>query len=377
MKCDFLIVGAGLAGSILAERIATQMNRSVIIVDRRFHIGGNCYDYRSEDGVLIHKYGPHIFHTSNYKQFEYISSFTDWHLYYHTVLGSIDGKLVPIPFNFNSLYELFPQKFAQRLEKKLISKYGFGVKIPILKLKEERDEEIHFLADYVYRNVFLNYTLKQWGLSPEELDPTVTSRIPVFLSRDNRYFQDTYQGIPRDGYTKIFERMLNHPNIKVFLNTDYADVKDEIKHNYLIYTGAIDEFFDYKFGELPYRSLRFSLQKFDMPQYQPVAQVNYPNNQDYTRITEFKHFLPYKTPSTIVAFEYPEQFQRNKNERFYPIPRSENRAFYEKYLELTNELASNTLFVGRLAEYRYYNMNEVVGIALMMFENKIRNLKLK
>lgn len=375
MKCDVLIVGAGLAGSILAERIASQLDRRVIIIDKRFHIGGNCYDFRQDDGVLIHKYGPHIFHTSNLKQFEYISRFTEWNKYFHTVLGFVDGKLVPVPFNFNSLYALFPLKFAQKLEEKLISKFGFGIKIPILKMKEDPDDDIRFLADYVYRNVFLNYTTKQWGLTPEELDPTVTSRIPVFLSRDDRYFQDTYQGIPKEGYTKIFERMLNHPNIKVLLNTDFAEVKDEIKYKYLIYTGAIDEFFDYKFGELPYRSLRFDFQKFHLHQYQLVAQVNYPNNNQYTRITEFKHFLPYNTPSTTVAFEYPEQFQLGLNERFYPVPRSENRAIYEKYLELANQISSNTLFVGRLAEYRYYNMNEVVGVALMMFDTKVKNLK--
>lgn len=375
MKCDVLIVGTGLAGSILAERIASQLDRRVIIIDKRFHIGGNCYDFRQDDGVLIHKYGPHIFHTSNLKQFEYISRFTEWNKYFHTVLGSVDGKLVPVPFNFNSLYALFPLKFAKKLEEKLISKFGFGIKIPILKMKEDADDDIQFLADYVYRNVFLNYTTKQWGLTPEELDPTVTSRIPVFLSRDDRYFQDTYQGIPKDGYTKIFERMLNHPNIKVLLNTDFVEVKDEIKYKYLIYTGAIDEFFDYKLGELPYRSLRFDLQKFELQQYQPVAQVNYPNNNQYTRVTEFKHFLPYNTPSTTVAFEYPEQFQLGLNERFYPIPRTENRTLYEKYLELANQISSNTLFVGRLAEYRYYNMNEVVGVALMMFDTKVKNLK--
>lgn len=375
MTCDVLIVGAGLAGSILAERIATQLDRKVIIIDKRFHIGGNCHDYRQEDGVLIHKYGPHIFHTNNFKQFEYISRFTDWHKYYHTVLASIDGKLVPVPFNFNSIYALFPQKFAQRLEKKLLSKFGYGSKIPILKLKEEQDEEIQFLADYVYKNVFLNYTIKQWGMPPEELDQSVTSRIPVFLSRDNRYFQDTYQGIPKEGYTKIFERMLNHPNIKIFLNTDFAQVKDQIQYKYLIYTGAIDEFFDYQFGKLPYRSLSFDFQKFDKAEYQPVAQVNYPNNDLFTRITEFKHFLSYNTSSTTVAFEYPVEFETGKNDRFYPIPRTDNRLLYEKYLELANQLSENTLFVGRLAEYRYYNMNEVVGVALMLFDTKIKHFK--
>lgn len=375
MKCDVLIVGAGLAGSILAERIATQLDRKVIVIDKRFHIGGNCYDYRSEEGILVHKYGPHIFHTNNLSQIEYLSKFTEWHPYYHRVLGSVDGKLVPIPFNFNSLYELFPPRFSRRIEKKLIEKFGYGVKIPILKLKEDGDEEIKFLADFIYRNVFLNYTMKQWDLKPEELDPSVTSRIPVFLSRDNRYFQDTYQGIPKEGYTKIFERMLSHSNIVLILNTDFKEIKDEIKYKYLIYTGAIDEFFDYKYGELPYRSLKFEITKVESPEFQPVAQINYPNNYKFTRITEFKHFLPYNNLFSIIAYEYPEKHILNENDRFYPIPQKQNREIYEKYLELARELSHNTLFVGRLAEYKYYNMNEVVGVALMMFDSKVKYWK--
>lgn len=377
MKCDFLIVGAGFAGSIIAERVASQLNASVILVDKRMHIGGNAFDYRNEDGILIHKYGPHIFHSATRKPVDYLSKFTDWVPYFHRTLGVVEGNLIPIPFNFNSLYKSFPKNFAKRLEQKLITTYGYGLKIPILKLREHNDDEIKFLADYIYKNVFYNYTKKQWDLSPEELDPSVTSRVPVLLSRDNRYFQDSFQALPKDGYTKIFERLLSHKNIKVFLQTTFKEVKDEIKYKYLIYTGAIDEFFDYKYGKLPYRSLRFDFQRLDINKFQPAAIVNYPNNNDYTRITEFKNFMKYpQNCPTTIAIEYPEPFEEFKNERYYPIPQAQNFEVYNKYYELTKEIDNTILFVGRLAEYKYYNMNEVVASALMLFENKISKLKL-
>lgn len=374
MKCDFLIVGAGLSGSILAERIATALNKKVVIIDRRQHIAGNIFDYRNQDGQLIHKYGPHIFHTNSQKQWDYITKFTEMYPYFHRVLGFVDGEFIPVPFNFNSLYKVFPQKFAKSLERKLISKFGFGVKIPILNLKNDEDKDVQFLADYIYKNVFLNYTIKQWGLSPEELDPSVTSRIPVFLSRDNRYFQDKYQGIPTNGYTKIVENMLNHSNIKVLLNTDYNEIKNDIDYKYLIYTGAIDEYFDYRFGELPYRSLNFTFESLNTSKFQEVAQVNYPNNFDYTRITEFKHFLPNYSDKTTIAYEYPIEFIKGFNDRYYPIPKAENRELYEKYLKFAKETQPNVFFIGRLAEYKYYNMNEVVGVALSLFESKIAKL---
>ncbi len=377
MKCDFLIVGAGFAGSIIAERVASQLNASVILVDKRMHIGGNAFDYRNEDGILIHKYGPHIFHSATRKPVDYLSKFTDWVPYFHRTLGVVEGNLIPIPFNFNSLYKSFPKNFAKRLEQKLITTYGYGLKIPILKLREHNDDEIKFLADYIYKNVFYNYTKKQWDLSPEELDPSVTSRVPVLLSRDNRYFQDSFQALPKEGYTKIFERLLAHKNIKVFLQTTFQEVKDEIKYKYLIYTGAIDEFFDYKYGKLPYRSLRFDFQRLDINKFQPAAIVNYPNNNDYTRITEFKNFMKYpQNCPTTIAIEYPEPFEEFKNERYYPIPQAQNFEVYNKYYELTKEIDNTILFVGRLAEYKYYNMNEVVASALMLFENKISKLKL-
>jgi UDP-galactopyranose mutase len=377
MRCDFLIVGAGFAGSVIAERIASESNFSVIVIDKRLHIGGNAFDFRDENGILIHKYGPHFFHSVSNKPVDYLSQFTEWIPYQHKTLGLVDGKLIPIPFNFNSLYEIFPFKYAKLLENKLLAKFGFGLKIPILKLQEDEDEDIKFLSDYIYKNVFLNYTQKQWGYSPNELDPSVTARIPVLLSRDNRYFQDKYQALPKDGYTPIFERMLNKKNIKLLLNTSFKDVKEEIDYSHLIYTGAIDEFFDFQFGHLPYRSLKFEFQKHNLKQFQPNSVVNYPNNNDFTRITEFKHLmLNQKQKSTTIAIEFPEKYIDGINERFYPIPQSANTEIYNQYLQFAQENVPNTIFIGRLAEYKYYNMNEVISVALMTYENKIKKLKI-
>lgn len=253
MKVDWLIVGAGFTGAVLAERIASQLDQKVLVVEKRNHIGGNAYDYYNEHGVLVHKYGPHIFHTNSKKVWDYLSQFTEWRPYYHRVLASVEGKLVPVPFNLNSLYALFPPKYAERLEEKLICTYGFGVKVPILKMKEAKDEELRFLADYIYKNIFYGYTIKQWELTPEELDPSVTGRVPVYISRDDRYFQDTYQAMPKQGYTAMFGRILSHKNIKVLLNTDYREIVREICFNRMIYTGPIDVYFDYMHGSLPYR----------------------------------------------------------------------------------------------------------------------------
>ncbi|MCX6146423.1 MAG: UDP-galactopyranose mutase, partial [Candidatus Kapabacteria bacterium] len=267
MKYDFLIIGAGLSGIILAERIASQLNKTCLIIEKRNHIAGNAYDYFNEDGILVHKYGPHIFHTNMQKVSEYLSQFTDWIPYEHKVLGEIDGKNAPIPFNFNSLYKLFPTEYAKSLEQKLINTYGLGLKIPILKMLENDDKDIKSLADYIYKNVFLNYNLKQWGLRPEELDFSVSSRVPVFLSNDDRYFQDSFQFMPKKGYTAMANNMLENKNIKLMLNTDYKDVIEGLEFDKIIYTGPIDAYFDYKFGELPYRSLKFDFKTLEMEQY--------------------------------------------------------------------------------------------------------------
>ena len=375
MKYDYLIVGAGFSGAVLAERIASQLHKQVLIIDRRDHIGGNSYDFKNEFGITIHKYGPHIFHTNSKKVWDYISQFTDWHYYFHKVLAMIDGELVPIPFNFNSLYQLFPQNYAKKIEQKLLENYQFGLKIPIFKLLQSKDNDLKLLADYVYKNVFLGYNLKQWGITPEELDPSVANRVPVMLNRDNRYFQDQYQGIPAEGYTKIFERLLDNPNIELFLSTDFNDISSEIQYDNLIYTGAIDEFFNYEFGELPYRSLRFVFKNLDIEQYQPLAIINYPNNYDFTRISEYKHFLNEKSPSTTISMEFPEAYQIGKNERYYPIPTDETQAAYSNYINKAKSL-KNVRFIGRLAEYKYYNMDQVIGVALLEFEKIKRELKI-
>lgn len=370
MKYDFVIVGAGYSGCVLAERIATQLNKKCLIIEKRNHIGGNCYDYYDDNGVLVHKYGPHIFHTQMKKVWEYLSNFTDWIPYEHKVKAVIDGKEVTVPFNFNSIHTVYEKEKAQQLENLLIDTYGSGVKIPILKLRETSNKDLKELADFIYEKVFLGYNLKQWGMKPEELDPSVSGRVPVFLSRDDRYFQDTYQAIPKHGYTKMFQKMIDHKNISVMLQTDYKDVIDDLEYNNLIYTGHIDYYFDFKLGCLPYRTLNFDMRTLDTEFFQSGAQINYPNEHDYTRITEFKHLTKQEHTKTTIAYEYPEEYEFGKNDPYYPIPKKENLALFEKYKELA-EIEKNVYFVGRLADYKYYNMDQTVGVALQLFEKKI------
>lgn len=370
MTFEYLIVGAGFSGSILAERIASQLDKKVLLIDKRDHIGGNAHDYSDENGILIHKYGPHIFHTNAKRVIDYLSHFTEWRPYSHHVLAVVEGINVPVPFNINSIYQLFPKKYAERLVNELLITYGSGVKIPILKLRESASGELKKLADYIYENVFLGYTLKQWELTPEELDPSVTARVPVHISKDNRYFQDTYQLMPKDGYTKMFERMLSHKKIKILLQTDYKEIINSIKYNKLIFTGPIDEFFDYQFGELPYRSLQFQFEKYEQEYFQNVGQINYPNNNSFTRITEFKHLTGQLNSQTVISKEYPNAYLRNINTPYYPIPKEENRLLYNKYKMELGKIKS-VLFCGRLAEYQYYNMDQIVARALTVFENKM------
>jgi UDP-galactopyranose mutase len=367
MKCDVLIVGAGFSGAVLANKIAST-GKKVILIDQRNHISGNCYDFIDENGILIHKYGPHIFHTNSEKVWNYLSQFTEWNYYFHTVLAHVDGKKIPVPFNLNSLYQVFPESYALKIEQLLLEKYGFGNKIPILKLLQTDDKDLKFLADFVYKNIFLGYNLKQWGVKPEEIDFSVSSRVPVFISKDDRYFQDIYQGIPSNGYTEIFNKMLNNSNIEILLETTFDEVKSKIQYEQLVYTGNIDKYFDYCFGELPYRSLEFEFQNHKTEYFQDVAQENYPNNYDYTRITEFKHLTNQNADTTTIGIEYPKPYVIGKNEPYYPIPSNENNEIYLKYLELANKLNGKVIFSGRLAEYKYYNMDQVIGVALQIFE---------
>lgn len=378
---DYIIVGAGLAGVVIAERIATQLNKKVLIIEKRNHIGGNCYDFKDENNILIHKYGPHLFHTNNKKVVDYLSKFTSWDIYNHEVLGYIDGKKVPIPFNFNTLYELFPNLKAKELEELLLKTYEYNSKIPILELKKSTNKDLSFLADFIYDKIFVNYTAKQWGMKPEDMDGAVTARVPVFIGRDNRYFNDSYQMLPKDGYTKMIENMLNYKNIKIMLNTDFQEIctlKDKDFYLFdrkfegrVIYTGQIDELFDYKFGDLPYRSVNMQFETIEKDFYQEKATVNYPNDYDFTRITEFKHIHPINTPKTTILKEYPQEYVRNKNTPYYPIFTNENQNKYNQYLEYSKEF-KNLILVGRLAEYKYYDMDDIVIRALEVFKENLK-----
>jgi len=380
---EFIIVGSGFAGSVIAERIANVLNQKVLIIEKRNHIGGNCYDYKDENNIIVHKYGPHLFHTDYKEVFDYLSNFTDWHIYHHKVLAFVDGKKIPLPFNLNSIYEVFPQELAKRLEVRLIEKYGYGTKIHILELLKEEDQDLKLLANYVYEKIYKNYTMKQWGLKPEEISPQVTARVPIYVSRDNRYFTDKYQVIPKDGYTKIFGRMLNHPNIKIMLNTDFKEVISidfENKKIYflgrefkgkLIFTGMIDELFNFKYGFLPYRSLDLRFETIEQEYYQEAPVVNYPNDYDFTRITEFKHIHPVKSDKTTILKEYPKAYQPNVDIPYYPVFTKENQELYNKYKEEADKF-KNLVLVGRLAEYRYYDMDDVVKRALEVFEERIK-----
>lgn len=370
MKYDYLIVGAGYSGCVLAERISTQLDKKCLIIEKRNHIGGNSYDYYDDNGILIHKYGPHIFHTQMKKVWDYLSNFTSWIDYEHKVKAVIDGIEVPVPFNFNSIDLVYSKEKAQYLENLLIENYGLGVKVPILKLRETKNEDLKELAEFIYQNVFLGYNLKQWGMKPEDLDPSVSGRVPVFLSRDDRYFQDKYQGIPEFGYTKMFKKMIDNKNIHLMLQTDFKDIFDNINFDKLIYTGHIDYYFDFRLGRLPYRTLNFDFQTIEKEYFQSGAQINFPNQHDYTRITEFKHLTKQKHNMTTIAYEYPEDYVFGKNDPYYPIPNKENLELYEKYKELADR-EKNVYFVGRLADYKYYNMDQTVGVALQLFEKKI------
>jgi UDP-galactopyranose mutase len=363
-----IVIGAGLTGCIIANKIATELNETVLVIDRRSHLGGNIYDYKdSATNITVHKYGPHIFHTNSDKVWNYLSKFTDWYDFCFEPNVVINGKAVTLPFNLTTLHEVFENSLANKYEQKLISKFGLNIKIPILELKKDTDDDLKTLSDFIYKNVFENYTCKQWGLKPEEIDPSITARVPIYISHDNRYFQDTYQGIPAQGYSKMIENILKHPNIEVKLNTDFKNIND--KFDRIFYTGSIDELFDYKYGVLPYRSLSFDIKEINQEFYQKTAMTNYPNDFDFTRITEHKYFLNEKSDKTIISVEYPSKFELNKNERYYPISNSKNNELYEKYLNESKNIP-NLCLLGRLGEYKYYNMDSIVERVLNFFDNE-------
>jgi len=355
---DWLIVGAGFAGSVMAERIASQRNERVLIIDRRGHIGGNAYDRRDKAGILMHQYGPHIFHTNSEAIFQYLSRFTRWRPYEHRVLAQVDGMLVPIPINLDTVNHLYGLNLtSEELEGWFAAR---AEAVPEIRTSE--DVVVSRVGRELYEKFFRGYTRKQWGIDPSDLDKSVTARVPVRTNRDDRYFADEFQYMPLDGYTRMFERMLDHPNITIMASTDYSDVRDSIPCKRTIFTGPVDEYFDYRYGKLPYRSLQFKHVTLEKERHQPVAVVNYPQTEDYTRVTEYKHLTGQVHPMTTLTYEYPS----DRGDPYYPIPRAENQALFKKYEKLANA-ASDVWFVGRLATYRYYNMDQVVGQALSTF----------
>ena len=379
---DILIAGAGYAGAVAARALA-EKGRRVLVLERRPHVGGNAYDCLDDSGVLIHQYGPHIFHTNDKKVFEFLSRFTQWRRYQHRVIANLprdnpeavpagkktDGRFFfPVPFNLDSLKNAFGEAEGKRLGQKLLDAYPAHSQVTILELRQNPDPEISAIADYVYEHVFVHYTMKQWGQTPEEIDPATTARVPVRLSRDDRYFQDAYQGMPAQGYTEMFERMLDHPNIEVRLNTDARPALKEFQGP-IIYTGQVDELFDYQYGPLPYRTLDFQFETLPQDVFQTHGTVNYTVDQDYTRITEFKHLTGQKLPGvTTIVKEYSRAYTGAEGETpYYAIINPENNALYAKYKAEADKKPQLHL-LGRLAEYKYYNMDAIAARALELAE---------
>jgi UDP-galactopyranose mutase len=364
---DYLIVGAGFAGSVLAERLARGSNKKVLLCDKRPHIGGNAYDHYNEDGILVHKYGPHIFHTNSREVFEYLSRFTEWRPYQHRVRASVDGQIVPIPINLdtiNTLYGLSLTSFE-------VADFLKRVAEPREQIRTSEDVVINSVGRELYEKFFKHYTRKQWGLDPSELDASVTARVPTRTNRDDRYFTDTYQAMPLHGFTRMFENMLDHPNIKILLNCDYREIEKEIPHREMIYTGPVDAFFGYCYGKLPYRSLEFKHETHNTQTFQSAPVVNYPNEHLYTRVTEFKYLTGQEHPKTSIVYEFP----KSEGDAYYPVPRKENAEIYAQYKALADR-TSKVHFVGRLATYKYYNMDQIVAQALTVYA-KMSSVKRK
>lgn len=359
MIYDYLIVGAGFAGSVAAERLASQHNKKILIVEKRNHIGGNAYDEYDEHGILVHKYGPHIFHTNSKDVFEYLSQFTDWRKYEHRVLAKLDGELYPIPINRTTINKLYNKNFTTDEEVKQFYESVRAQRDPIL---NSEDIIVNQVGQDLYEKFFKHYTKKQWDIDPSQLSPSVCGRIPIRTNTDDLYFTDKYQYMPKDGYTKLFERMLSNKNIEIILNTDYKDIIDDVKFDKMIYTGPIDYFFDYKFGKLPYRSIKFEWENLEMERFQEVAVVNFVGAEKHTRITEYKHLTGQKNKTTSMSYEYPTF----DGEPYYPIINRESEEQTKLYKEEILKL-KNAQFIGRLAENKYYNMDGVVAKVLNGF----------
>lgn len=358
MKFKYVIVGAGLAGLTMAERIASVLNEKVLVIEKRSHIGGNIYDSYNEDGILIHNYGPHIFHTNDQGVYEYLSGFTKWRDFWHRVLTYVDGNLIPMPITVETINKLY----NLNLDCSEVEDFLIKQSVDIKEIKTSKDVALSKVGKDIYEKIFENYTKKQWGIDPAQLDTSVISRIPVRLNRDTRYFNDKYQGMPLYGFTKLCENMVKNRNIKLLLNTDYKEVINDITYEKMIYTGPADEFYDCRYGKLPYRSINFVFETHNTEEYQEAPVVNYPNDYDYTRITEYKKLTGQQHPRTTIGKEFPTA----SGEPYYPFPTKECKAQYALYEEEMKK-ETKVIFIGRLAEYRYYNMDGVVRRALDEF----------
>ena len=380
---DMIVVGAGYAGSVCARRVAEGAGFRVAVLERREHIAGNAYDYVNDEGILVHKYGPHIYHTYSERVHEFLSRFTKWTDYQHKVLANIHGTLMPVPFNHTSLKLAFGEDRGEELYRKLVDTFGEDKKVPIMELRQKNDPDLQEVADYVYENVFLYYTMKQWGQTPDQIDPSVTGRVPVFIGDDDRYFpQAPYQGMPEDGYTVLFEHMLDHDLIDVFVGVAARDIFTLDENNVsvcgkvyggeIVYTGPLDELFNLDLGALPYRTLDMQFETLEQDQFQPVGTVNYTTSEDFTRITEFKNMTGQVVPGkTTIMKEFSHAYEPGSGQTpYYAIIDPENRALYERYLERVQNL-TNFHPVGRLAEYRYYDMDAVTDSALELSDEII------
>ena len=366
MKFDFLIVGAGFAGTVLAERIATQLGKTCLVVERRHHIGGNAYDHYDKAGVLVHDYGPHYFRTNSQRIVDYLSKFTEWREVEYKILSWTHGRFWHFPINLNTFEQLIGRPSTSEEMAAQLAEWRVKIDNP----KNSQEVIVSQVGWKLYEMFFKNYTRKQWRRDAKDLDASVCSRIPIRTNRDDRYLAEKFQALPKDGYTAMFERMLDHPKIEVRLNTDFGDAREQVRYGHLIFTGPIDEYYDHCFGHLPYRSIRFEPETISQEYFQPAMQVNYPNDHNFTRIVEIKHATGQKLPLTTIIREYPQDYGPGR-ERYYPIPAPDARALYQKYAARAAS-EKNVTFVGRLATYRYYNMDQVVGMALSEFE-ELRN----